>query len=318
MRATLVKVAVLIVLVAAIGVAVLYREQFNAAALEQWVADAGVAGPLVFMAIYAIGTVLFLPGSVLTLAGGALFGPLWGTLYNLTGATIGATIAFLIARYLAASWVENKAGGRTKQLIQGVEAEGWRFIAFVRLVPLFPFNILNYALGLTRIKLTHYVIASYLCMLPGAFAYTYLGYAARQAASGDTDTNQIIQLGIIATAILAVVAYIPRIVAKLRRGPTKTIAELKEILVDYSDTLLLDVRSEAEFNGELGHIEQAINIPVNELKDRYVEIESQQEKPLLIICHTDQRSHKAATLLASKGFADVHVVAGGMKAWRCV
>ena len=96
---------------------------------------------------------LFLPGSVITLAGGALFGPVWGTFYSLTGATAGAAAAFLVARYLASDWVHRKAGGWTKQLIEGVDKEGWRFVAFVRLVLLFPFNLLNYALGLTRIPL---------------------------------------------------------------------------------------------------------------------------------------------------------------------
>jgi hypothetical protein len=77
--------------------------------------------------------------------------------------------------------VARKAGGRAKQLIDGVEQEGWRFVAFVRLVPLFPFNLLNYALGLTRIPFPAYVIASWLFMLPGAFAYTWLGFAGREA-----------------------------------------------------------------------------------------------------------------------------------------
>jgi len=166
MKTRLLRLTVLLVVIAGITLAVMYRAQFDAAALQGWIEGAGLAGPLLFMLIYALGTVFFLPGSVLTLAGGALFGPVLGTFYNLTAATIGATLAFLIARYLAGDWVERKTGGRMKQLKQGVEGEGWRFVAFVRLVPLFPFNLLNYALGLTRIKLSHYIIASYLCMLP--------------------------------------------------------------------------------------------------------------------------------------------------------
>jgi len=95
------------------------------------------------MGLYVAVTVLLLPGSILGLAGGALFGPAWGTVYTLVGATIGATLAFLVARYVASDWVAAKAGGRVKQVIDGVEAEGWRFVAFTRLVPLFPFNLLN-------------------------------------------------------------------------------------------------------------------------------------------------------------------------------
>ena len=101
-----------------------------------------------------------MPGSILSLAGGGLFGPVWGKAYALLGATVGATLVFLAARYLASDWVVATAGGRLKQLAEGVEAEGWRFIAFVRLVALFPFNLVNYGLGLTRVRLLDYSLAS--------------------------------------------------------------------------------------------------------------------------------------------------------------
>lgn len=170
--------------------------------------------PLVFIVIYIISTTVFLPGSVLTIAGGILFGPIWGTFYNLTGATIGATIAFLIARYLASDWVTRKSSGWLKQLIEGVEAEGWRFVAFVRLTPLFPFNLLNYALGLTRIRLFHYVVTSYICMLPGAIAYTYLGYAGHNAVAGG---EGMIRKALLGLGLLALVAFLPRLIKRLRR-----------------------------------------------------------------------------------------------------
>jgi uncharacterized membrane protein YdjX (TVP38/TMEM64 family) len=135
-----------LILLSAVATAITQREQFDAAALQAWVEGAGAAGPVLFMLVYALAAVLFLPGSVLTLAGGALFGPLWGTLWNLTGATLGAALAFLIARYLGADWVKRRAGARLTRLNDGVSAEGWRFVAFTRLVPVFPFNLLNYAL----------------------------------------------------------------------------------------------------------------------------------------------------------------------------
>lgn len=213
MNRKLIRLALMLVVIAGITLAVVYRDRFDAVALEQWVAGAGGAGPIIFMSVYAIATVFFMPGSVLTLAGGAIFGPVLGTFYNLTGATLGATLAFVISRYLASDWAERKAGGRLKQLKEGVEAEGWRFVAFVRLVPLFPFNLLNYALGLTRIKLSHYLIASYLCMLPGAVAYTYLGYAGREAVAGG---EGMIQKGLLALALLAVIAFLPRLIRRLR------------------------------------------------------------------------------------------------------
>ncbi len=139
----LARVLVAIALVVAIGLAFLFRDRLDPAALEAWVAGAGAAGPLLFIVIYALATVLFLPGAALTLVGGALFGPVAGTLYNLTGATIGAVIAFLAARHLAADWVRDRAGPRLDGIMGGVETEGWRFVAFTRLVPLFPFNLLK-------------------------------------------------------------------------------------------------------------------------------------------------------------------------------
>src|SRR5579884_3132696 len=157
-------------LMALIAWALIHRADFDRPALQAWLQGLGPwAGP-VFVLVYAAATVLFVPGSLLSLAGGALFGPVWGTVYNLTGATVGATAAFLLARYLLGGWVERRSGGRLKRLADEVEAQGWRFAAFVRLVPLFPFNFLNYALGLTRIGLLSYVLTSLVCMVPGAIA----------------------------------------------------------------------------------------------------------------------------------------------------
>lgn len=209
----------IIFLIIAIGItlAVIYRKQLDASALQIWIESAGNAAPVIFMLIYIIGTVFFLPGSVLTLLGGALFGPVMGTFYNLTAATIGSMIAFIIARYIASDWVADKTGGKMKQLIQGVEDEGWRFVAFVRLVPLFPFNLLNYALGLTKIKFMHYSLATYICMLPGAIAYTYLGYIGKEAATGG---EGLVQKSMMALALLAIVAFLPRLIKKIRKDKT--------------------------------------------------------------------------------------------------
>ncbi len=310
MNKSLLRILLLLLLTAGIALAVIYRDAVNVEALQGWIDSFGIAAPIIFMLIYAMGTVVFLPGSALTLAGGAIFGPVWGTLYNLTGATLGATIAFLIARYLAADWAEQKSGGRTRQLKEGVEAEGWRFIAFVRLVPLFPFNVLNYALGLTRIRLSHYVITSYICMLPGAIAYTYLGYAGREAVAGG---EGMIQKGLLALALLAVVSFLPRLIGRLRQGPRMEVAELKQRA---DELVILDVRSEKEFVGEHGHIHGALNIPVEVLAQRIAELDDYREQPIAIVCRTDVRSSRAALLLARQGFGELHVVRDGMSAWN--
>jgi uncharacterized membrane protein YdjX (TVP38/TMEM64 family) len=308
----LIRVLLLLGLLAGAVLAIIYRDQFDGAALEAWIRDAGPVAPLLFMLVYAVAAVLFLPGSVLTLAGGALFGPVLGTFYNLTGATLGATLAFLVARYLASDWVAEKTGGRVKQLINGVEGEGWRFVAFVRLVPLFPFNLLNYALGLTRLRLLPYVLATYIFMLPGALAYTYLGYAGREAVAGG---EGMIQKGLLALALLAVVAFLPRLIGNLRRGPMIDTQDFKQRLDSGNKLLVLDVRTADDFIGEQGHIEDAVNIPVEELQQRMDEIGNYLEQPVAIVCRTDKRSAKAALLLTEEGFADVHIVRGGMTKW---
>ncbi|BAO44534.1 TVP38/TMEM64 family protein [Thiolapillus brandeum] len=211
---------ILVVLMLTLGVALtaIYRDRLDVKQLGFWLDGAGWAGPILFMLLYALATLLFFPGSILTLAGGALFGPVAGTVYNLTGATLGAALAFLLARYLARDWVEAKAAGRLRQLKEGVEREGWHFVAFVRLVPLFPFNLLNYALGLTRIPFIQYTVASGLFMLPGALAYTWLGYAGREALSGN---RAAVQQGLIALSLLASVIYLSRWLSR-RRGKKET------------------------------------------------------------------------------------------------
>jgi len=316
MNKTVLRILLGLSLLAAVGAAIMQRDQFDAAALQAWVEGAGTAGPILFMLLYALAAVLFLPGSVLTLAGGALFGPLWGTLWNLTGATLGATLAFLIARYLGADWVARRAGPRIKRLDDGVTAEGWRFVAFTRLVPAFPFNLLNYALGLTRIPFVAYVLATWVFMLPGAFAYTWLGHAGREALSGGE--GQIRNLSI-ALALLAAIAFLPRLVRQLRLVREQTmlpIESLKQQLDDGADVLLLDVRPAADFNGEQGHIAGARSLPLEELAARLVELEDRKQRPIRLVCRTDRRSAQAARLLAEAGFSDARVIKGGMTAWR--
>ena len=213
------RLIMLSVLLAGIAAAIIWRERISIDALIDTVAGLGWLAPLVFMLVYAISAVFFMPGLVLTLAGGVLFGPFYGTLYNLTGATLGATLAFLTARYIAYDWVARRSGKRLGQLIGGVEREGWRFVAFTRLVPLFPFNLLNYALGLTNIRLSHYIITSFIFMAPSGAAYTYLGYAGREVAGGGED---VIKKVLLALAIVASVAFASRILLQMRRNKVDT------------------------------------------------------------------------------------------------
>jgi uncharacterized membrane protein YdjX (TVP38/TMEM64 family) len=211
------RIILLLIVTSGIVTALIFRDQLSVQQLTGWVRQLGWLAPLVFIACYAIATVFFLPGLLFTLAGGVLFGPLYGTLYNLVGATIGATLAFLTARYIAYDWVTQRTGNRLQQLVKGVEEEGWRFVAFVRLVPLIPFNLLNYALGLTRLRLSHYIITSFIFMAPGGAAYTYLGYAGREVAGGGED---FIKKALLALAVIATIAFASRILMRVRRNRT--------------------------------------------------------------------------------------------------
>ncbi|VAW23909.1 DedA family protein, putative [hydrothermal vent metagenome] len=201
---------------AAIVLAALNRDLLDVALIDLWLSQLGLWAPLAYMVLFALGTILFAPGALFALAGGALFGPLWGTLFNLLGATIGATIAFLIARYLAGDWVQSKTGSRLQRLIEGVEAEGWRFVALIRLVPIFPFNLSNYAFGLTKIPLFTYALTSLITMIPGALAYTWLGFAGREAIEGNGSAIKYALLGL---ALFAAIAFLPPIIKSMRVAP---------------------------------------------------------------------------------------------------
>ncbi|MCZ6628299.1 MAG: TVP38/TMEM64 family protein [SAR324 cluster bacterium] len=216
------KLALLALVVTGIVLALTYREQLSPDKLEALIAVLGVWAPLAYIGLWLVAPPLLVPGLAVSVAGGALFGPCWGAVYTLGGATGGAALAFLLARYLAGDWVERKAKGQLGRIKAGVEAEGWMFVAFTRLVPLFPFNLLNYAFGLTRIPLRIFVIVSLICMAPGTAAYTYLGYAGREALVGGED---LIRKGVIAVAVLAALVFIPLFLRKWHAARTSTQTE---------------------------------------------------------------------------------------------
>ncbi|MGH7934566.1 MAG: TVP38/TMEM64 family protein [Candidatus Binataceae bacterium] len=166
-----------------VAVFLLGRRFGAGAALKQmldWVSSLGAIAPLVFILIYILACVLFLPGSILTIGSGALFGLLWGSIYASIGATVGAICAFLVGRYVAREWVARKLERfpKFKAIDAAVGHEGWKIVALTRLSPIFPFNLLNYAFGLTRVSLRDYAVASWAGMLPGTVMYVYLGSVA--------------------------------------------------------------------------------------------------------------------------------------------
>jgi uncharacterized membrane protein YdjX (TVP38/TMEM64 family) len=152
-------------------------------AFAQWIDGLGIWGPGLFMAGYAAATVAFVPGSVLTLAAGAIFGLFYGTIYVFIAATVGAALAFLVARYLARGAIEQRLQGneRFSAIDRAVGREGFKIVLLLRLSPVFPFNLLNYALGLTGVGFKDYVLAS-IGMLPGTLLYIYYGKVAGEVA----------------------------------------------------------------------------------------------------------------------------------------
>lgn len=183
-----------------------------------WVESLGVWGPLVFIAGYAIATVALVPGSLLTLAAGAIFGLGWGTLYVFVGATLGACLAFLVARHLARGAVERRLRGdaRFAAVDAAVGREGLKIVTLLRLAPIFPFNLLNYGLGLTKVRFRDYALACF-GMLPATFLYVYYGRAlgSLAAVAGGVELEKgtgywlTFALGLAAAA--AVTVYVTRL-----------------------------------------------------------------------------------------------------------
>ena len=177
------RLAMLVVLVGGAAAVVIVVGLPDRSLIEEWIAARGALAPAVYIAAYAGLTVLMAPGAVLTIVGGALFGTLAGTLLTIVGATAGATGAYLLARRLGRDQVEILAGRRLQKADAWLEERGFWALLVLRLIPLVPFNALNYLAGLTAIRRVHYVAATALGIIPGAFAFTLLGATADRPGS---------------------------------------------------------------------------------------------------------------------------------------
>jgi uncharacterized membrane protein YdjX (TVP38/TMEM64 family) len=189
-------------------------------ALSRWIEERGALAPMLFALVYVVATVLLVPGSILTLAAGALFGIWKGTLIVLLAASAGACLAFLIARYLARERVAARVqrDARFAGIDRAIGASGWKIVALLRLSPVFPFNLLNYALGLTSVRLRDYALAC-VAMLPGTLLYVYYGrvigdvaaLAAGERAAPGTSYYVLLAVGLLATIVVtAILARIAR------------------------------------------------------------------------------------------------------------
>ncbi len=185
MRSKLKAVLWILAIAALIAAAKYFNVQELFRGILVWIERLGAWGPIAFVFLYILATVLFLPGSIVTLGAGVLFGVVLGSVYVSIASTVGATAAFLIGRYLARNWVVRKIeGNQTFQAIDDAVAEGgWRIVGLTRLSPIFPFNMLNYAFGLTQVSLRDYFFASWIGMMPGTVMYVYLGSLAGSLAA---------------------------------------------------------------------------------------------------------------------------------------
>lgn len=182
-----------------------------------WIGKLGPWGPVIFIGMYVVATVFFIPGSVLTLGAGALFGVALGSVCVSISATLGATAAFLIGRYLARDLVAHKVerSERFAAIDRAVAEEGWKIVFLTRLSPVFPFTLLNYAFGLTQIRLGHYVLASWIGMIPGTVMYVYLGSLVHVGAGSHHRTvGEWILYGVGLLATFAVTLFVTRLARK--------------------------------------------------------------------------------------------------------
>lgn len=214
-------IIVLAVIVALVAAAKLFNLKQGFRDTLAWISGLGPLGPLIFIGLYILVCVLLLPGSIPTLGAGVVFGVVKGSIVVSIGSTLGATCAFLIGRYLARNWVSGKITGneKFKAIDQAVGTQGWKIVLLTRLSPIFPFNLLNYAFGLTKVSLKHYFFASWVGMIPGTIMYVYVGSLAGDLAKLGTGertrtTGEWILYGVGLLATLAVTIFVTRIARK--------------------------------------------------------------------------------------------------------
>lgn len=186
--------------------------------LLEWTRGLGFWGPVVVALFYIVACIFLLPGSILTLGAGFLFGLGKGTLTVSAGSVMGATAAFLVGRFLAREWVAKRVGGNAKfaAIDEAVGEQGWKIVLLTRLSPVFPFVLLNYGFGLTKVSLKNYVLASWIGMLPGTVMYVYLGTLfgslAELAAGGkQKSAAEWVFLGVGLAVTIVVTVFITKI-----------------------------------------------------------------------------------------------------------
>jgi len=192
-----------------------------------WVEGHGTTGVIVFIVIYVAACVFFVPASLLTLGAGAVYGVIRGSVYVSIASTVGATCAFLVGRYLARDAIQRRIAGNAKfsAIDEAVGREGWKIVGLTRLSPVFPFTLLNYAYGLTRVGLRDYVLASWIGMMPGTVMYIYIGSLAGDIATlGGERTRSTHEWVLYIVGLLATVVVTVCVTKVARKGIAEKVA----------------------------------------------------------------------------------------------
>jgi uncharacterized membrane protein YdjX (TVP38/TMEM64 family) len=203
------KLAIGLIALLLIGAGLILAQKgfFSTEALLSLLATYPVAAPLIFMLIYAVAPALFLPSIPLSLAAGFLWGPVWGVVFAMTGATAGAGVSFLLARYLLGDAVRKRFAAAQWQWLEAkVSKHGWKAVAFVRLIPVFPFNLLNYLLGLTPIPFVQYLWSSFVFMLPACIAFVAFGSSLNELILRGNIRGLLLGIAVAVLALLLVMA----------------------------------------------------------------------------------------------------------------
>ncbi len=178
--------------------------------IRKWILSFGIFSPIIYVVLYTIRPLILFPASILSLAAGLAFGVLWGTVYTIIGATLGAIVSFLVAKKFGKNITQKKTSNVRVQKIQSqMEVNGFFYVLLLRLIPLFNFDLISYLAGLSKVKLSHFVLATVIGIIPGTFAYNFLG------SSFVGDNKSVI---IFAVVVFILISVLPLILSKKVRS----------------------------------------------------------------------------------------------------
>lgn len=213
------KISLILALISSIVLTLifLYKSGLGLNEIQCSIKGCGFFAPFIFITMYLFAPVFFLPITPLSITAGVLFGPIWGTIYTVFGATAGGTLAFLTSRYLIKDWIDQKTPGRVAIVKEKIKQEGWQFVALSRITPIFPFNVQNYIFGVTDIDLKTFFFTSLISLIPGSFVYVYIGYAGKSLFGEDEYSQLKIASALI---ILVLFMFLPKIINYIKKKRT--------------------------------------------------------------------------------------------------